>query len=587
MHKKLLASCGVSIAAVCSLAATICTPPPETSAISSRVDLELSDVVSIRILDKTATTAIDSLDLELVVTPTGAFTSDNFIVEAATSNRTGYKLYMSTDFQKGDPATYTTDLVNQEDDTYTIPTLGTGGVSLADFSQARGSSVNRWGYSLDNLTYDPVPAHNTTEEIGSSSTASAADRTDVYIGVNANMDKISGLYKNTLVFSGVANPIQTDYTLHFLPGTEESVTDLPTDQSVSEVSASHTFTIPSTAPSRVGYNFTGYTDGTTTYQPGSTITVMGEEDFTGSATLTAEWELASYTITVSNTNTTSGAASLTIPYGGSATVTVTPDSNYYLSSISCPSGYTCTGYTTGIDATNTQTVTVANNSTESGGTLSFTGALRAFTVSISNSNTSSGSPSITVPYGGSNTVTVTPTSGYYLSSVSCPSGYTCTGYSTGTSATGQQTVTVTNNNIASGGTLSFTGTLDTRTLAQKCSGASTGSTFMHSNVQYIKLNNGSNGACYTKTSQGTATFDNAATLCPSGTGVPSLSEFQSLINAYGSDGTIYNTTGWSGYYLSSTPDSLRYAYGLYVSSSRAGIDFGVRTDSYPVVCIVR
>ncbi|MBO7699352.1 fibrobacter succinogenes major paralogous domain-containing protein [Candidatus Saccharibacteria bacterium] len=291
MHKKLLASCGVSIAAVCSLTATICTPPPETSAISSRVDLELSDVVSIRILDKTATTAIDSLDLELVATPTGAFTSDNFIVEAATSNRTGYKLYMSTDFQSGDPAEYTTDLVNQEDGTYTIPPLGTGGVSLADFSQARGSYVNRWGYSLDNLTYDPVPAHDTTEEIGSSSTASAADRTDVYIGVNANMDKISGLYKNTLVFSGVANPIQTDYTLHFLPGTTDAVTGLPTDQSVSEISASHTFTIPSTAPSRVGYNFTGYTDGTNTYQPSDSITVLGGEDYTGSATLTAQWEV--------------------------------------------------------------------------------------------------------------------------------------------------------------------------------------------------------------------------------------------------------------------------------------------------------
>ena len=492
---------------------------------------------------------------------------------------------MSTDFQSGDPAEYTTDLVNQEDDTYTIPTLGTSGVSLADFSQARGSYVNRWGYSLDNLTYDPVPAHDTTEEIGSSSTASAADRTDVYIGVNANMDKISGLYKNTLVFSGVANPIQTDYTLHFLPGTTDTVTDLPTDQSVSEVSASHTFTIPSTAPSRVGYNFTGYTDGTNSYQPGSTITVMGEEDFTGSAALTAEWELASYTITVSNTNTTSGAASLTIPYGGSATVTVTPDSNYYLSSVSCPSGYTCTGYTTGVDATNTQTVTVANNSTESGGTLSFTGALRAFTVSISNSNTSSGSPSITVPYGGSNTVTVTPTSGYYLSSVSCPSGYTCSGYSTGTSATGMQTVTVTNNNTASGGTLSFTGTL--ATLAQTCNEATTGSTFVYSGKQYIKLNNGSNGACYTKTSQGTATFNNAASLCPSDTGVPTQGEFQSLINAYGSDGTIYNTTGWSGNYWSSTPRDSSRAYGLYVGSSLAYVHSFTRTGSVNVVCIVR
>ena len=213
--------------------------------------------------------------------------------------------------------------------------------------------------------------------------------------------------------------------------------------------------------------------------------------------------------------------------------------------------------------------------------------IASYTITISNTNTSSGSASISVPYGGSNTVTVTPSSGYYLSSVSCPSGYTCSGYNTGTSATGTQTVTVANNSTTSGGTLSFTGTLLRTPLQQACDNASTGSTFTYSGVQYIKLNNGSNGACYTKTSQGSATFNNAATLCPSGTGVPSQSEFQSLINAYGSGGTIYNTTGWSGDYWSSTPYDSYRAYELYVDSSYANLyDYG-RTASLSVVCIVR
>ncbi|MBO7699123.1 hypothetical protein J6S39_00340, partial [Candidatus Saccharibacteria bacterium] len=331
--------------------------------------------------------------------------------------------------------------------------------------------------------------------------------------------------------------------------------------------------------------FTGYTDGTTTYQPGDSITVLGGEDYTGSATLTAEWELASYTITISNTNTSSGSASISVPYGGSNTVTVTPNTGHYLSSVSCPSGYTCTGYSTGTSATGQQTVTVTNNNTAGGGTLGFVGTARTFTVSVSNTHTTSGANSISVPYGGSNTVTVTPSSGYYLSSVSCPSGYTCSGYGTGTSYTGQQTVTVTNNSTTSGGTLSFTGAA--LTLAQMCNNASTGGTFYYGSIQYIKLNNGSNGACYTKTSQGTATFDNAATLCPSGTGVPSQSEFQSLIDAYGGDGTIYNTTGWSGFYWSSTPYGSSYAYSLFVTSSFANIDFSYRTDSLSVVCIVR
>ena len=81
----------------------------------------------------------------------------------------------------------------------------------------------------------------------------------------------------------------------------------------------------------------------------------------------AMWQANTYTVTISNTNTTSSVASLTIPYGGSATVTVTPDSGFYLSTVSCPSGIACTGYNTGVNYTNTQTITVtissANNTT--------------------------------------------------------------------------------------------------------------------------------------------------------------------------------------------------------------------------------
>ena len=90
---------------------------------------------------------------------------------------------------------------------------------------------------------------------------------------------------------------------------------------------------------------------------------------------------------------------------------------------------------------------------------SFSYVTPSFTVTVTGTNTSVGASSLSIPYGGSKTVTVTPNSGYYLSAVSCPSGYTCSGYSTGASQTGQQTVTVTNNNTTSGGTLTFTGTL--------------------------------------------------------------------------------------------------------------------------------
>ncbi|MBQ6355437.1 hypothetical protein IJJ18_03455 [Candidatus Saccharibacteria bacterium] len=56
---------------------------------------------------------------------------------------------------------------------------------------------------------------------------------------------------------------------------------------------------------------------------------------------------------------------LTIPEGESKTITVTPDPGNYLSEVICPTGYTCTGYTT--DKSNTasamtQTITITNQS---------------------------------------------------------------------------------------------------------------------------------------------------------------------------------------------------------------------------------
>ncbi len=589
-HKPLTHKAFVLWVPLCLLAALSLFIPSASTISEENVDVNVNLVngVAIRILNSAATAEITELDLSATAAPTGTFVTDNFKVEVSTANKTGYKLYMNSSYQNPSTSTYTTDLVNQTNTSYTIPTVAADTTKSALSTAAPGTTnANKWAYSLDDATYSPVPANSVQTQIGSHDTPTAGTKTPVYIGMNVNVEKPSGVYKNQLTFSAVGNPVPTDYSLYFEPG-GTGVSGLPETMTASEVSASHTFTIPSAAPTRTGYNFTGYSDGASTYQPGDTITVQGDIDYTGSATLTAEWELASYTITISNTNTSSGSASISVPYGGSNTVTVTPNTGHYLSSVSCPSGYTCTGYSTGTSATGQQTVTVTNNNTAGGGTLGFVGTARTFTVSVSNTHTTSGANSISVPYGGSNTVTVTPSSGYYLSAVSCPSGYTCSGYGTGTSYTGQQTVTVTNNSTTSGGTLSFTGAA--LTLAQMCNNASTGGTFYYGSIQYIKLKTNSTGtttACYTKTSQGTATFDNAATLCPSDTGVPSQSEFQSLINAYGSDGTIYNTTGWYGNYWSSTSGD-DGAWRLEVYSSAAYFFYtGNRTASNYVVCIVR
>ena len=263
---------------------------PSASA-TSKARLELGNGVAIRVVDKTGQTEITNLNIDLCSTPTGAFVSDSFNIEVSTTNTTGYKLYMTTDYQIGQ--NYTTALVNIEDDAYTIPTLSSA-VSKADFSASGSSYVNKWGYSLDDTTYNPAPAHGTTDLIKNTSEGVNKELVPVYLGINADMSNPSATYRNLLVFSAIPNPIPIDYSLYFEPGTEDPVIDLPSTMTASEVAASHTFTIPSTAPSRTGYNFTGYLDEdtSTTYQPGDTITVIGNEQFVGSATLVAQWEVA-------------------------------------------------------------------------------------------------------------------------------------------------------------------------------------------------------------------------------------------------------------------------------------------------------
>ncbi len=364
-----------------SFCGSLSSSPNAFSISESHTDINVNLVngVAIRILNSAATAEITELDLSTTAAPTGTFVTDNFKVEVSTANKTGYKLYMNSSYQNPSTSTYTTDLVNQTNTSYTIPTVAAA-VSKTDLSTAAPgtTNANKWAYSLDDATYSPVPANSVQTQIGSHDTPTAGTKTPVYIGMNVNVEKPSGAYKNQLTFSAVGNPIPTDYTLYFEPG-GTGVSGLPETMTASEVSASHAFTIPSPAPTRSGYNFTGYSDGASTYQPGDTITVNGDIDYTGTATLTAQWDQL-YTVTISNTKTTSSAASVTMPKNGSATVNVTPNAGFYLASATCPQGYTCS-VNSGTSVTTQQTLTITNNNTASGGTANVKGVTRFWAIS--------------------------------------------------------------------------------------------------------------------------------------------------------------------------------------------------------------
>ena len=88
-------------------------------------------------------------------------------------------------------------------------------------------------------------------------------------------------------------------------------------------------------------------------------------------------------------------------------------------------------------------------------TLTVTGKLPEYQVTLTGSNVTINPSSVTIGYNSTNTATVTVENNYYLDSVTCTNGYTVTAQ-TGTSATDEQTVTINNNGNVGGSTCTFT-----------------------------------------------------------------------------------------------------------------------------------
>ncbi|MBQ2659532.1 hypothetical protein IJF85_00960 [Candidatus Saccharibacteria bacterium] len=346
---------------------------------------------------------LSASDLVLDLNPTSdapVFGSSDLSVTVYTTNTTGYYLTMTPTYQN----VATTNLTRTESLSGSYPTISTltSTTSPSTFASVSDSTTtNKWGYkvnttnlsTVDTTIYNPtiaasIPLNKTNTPINT------GDETDITFAAKVDSETPAGSYKVDLNFTAITNA--NTYSITFNPGSASSDSSLanmpsPNPQTGALESGSSTSIIlSSSTPTRAGYSFLGWcsvapttsnnadsctntTDGSgTTYQPGGSITIYTD---TPDITLYAMWGIDSYTITITNSNTSSSVNSLTIPYGGSATVTVTPASGYYLSAVSCPSGYTCSGYNTGTSYTGQQTVTVTNNGTTNGGTLSFTGAI--------------------------------------------------------------------------------------------------------------------------------------------------------------------------------------------------------------------
>ena len=356
--------------------------------------------------------------------------------------------------------------------TKTIPTISTG-TALTD---------NTWGFSKDSgNSFSPVPASASPVALFSTSSASSS-YFDVVYGVKTNSDLPSGNYTNDVVYT-VSLPSTCDaYTLKFDPdgGTIINSSYNYNDQTLDYGSL---INLSNYKPQKTGYTFAGWTNGSYSFTGDETSVDVNPSNLI-TDTLTAQWTANNYSITLNGNSATTQ---------NTATVYTTYNTNLYLDSaranvmttsanaitIPVKTGYTFGGYYSGSDGTGTQYITASGYATTDGinaakgytanSTWYAKWTAKTYTVTGSAGTGGSVTSSATVSYGGTTTLTVTPSSGYYLSAGSCTNGYTITGMTTGTSATSAQTVTINNNSKDSASTCSFTFT----TAAQDISSIST------------------------------------------------------------------------------------------------------------------
>ncbi|MBR2659657.1 hypothetical protein IKD60_02765, partial [Candidatus Saccharibacteria bacterium] len=431
---------------------TIILTAPTTSATSTienstglNLSVNISQVMSIRTLDSTATSDIASLNFAITPTPAGVRQTNTTVVDVATSNVSGYKLMMNSDYRtdgtssdETSSADFTTSLINTDS---TIAATEVGQISTSAGSST-ASSTSYWNYSKSwNETLGPegqtksfssttladtinpstnqpygttilenlaIPAKATPDTVRDDvDIATSSSQTSISVNVNAATDKSSGIYKNELVFTAIANPIPVDYTLTFNKNTEDTVANLPDPLTATTMATSYTFTIPDTsgegtlpAIEREGYNLVGWSTSATErqgsgsgpdglYVAGDTYTVVaddsGNPDYTthgtGNATLYAFWEEAFSCVanqicynpngadvvgemenqtTVYMTSTTSGGSTDSTALSGSTTEFTLYSPNY------SRTGYGFAGWNTKADGTGTmfgpnQTLTTSDS----------------------------------------------------------------------------------------------------------------------------------------------------------------------------------------------------------------------------------
>ena len=186
---------------------------------------------------------------------------------------------------------------------------------LKTIAPTTGDSLisNSWGYSINNgETFHAVPAKDETPATiyDSSSAASNADTVNVKYGVKLDANIPSGNYTNDILYTIAVKPECLSYTLKWdLNGgtgkTGASYSD-------TRIIYGSNINLTNYTPTRDGYTFSGWSNGTKTFT-GNETSVNINEDNANTITLTANWEVASY---IKDFSYTGSVQTFTVPHNG-------------------------------------------------------------------------------------------------------------------------------------------------------------------------------------------------------------------------------------------------------------------------------
>ena len=154
-----------------------------------------------------------------------SFYADFTSLTVNTNNATGYTLTMSD-------ADNDTSLKHSNSAAYQIPTVSSD-TNKSEFL------ANKWGYSLDDNLYKAIPSLATPTTL-MSSTAPTTDNFNFYVGTKIDNSMVSGLYKDKIVFSAVANYVPVQNTFGGITTMQEMTTQICTDETKPSKEATNT-----------------------------------------------------------------------------------------------------------------------------------------------------------------------------------------------------------------------------------------------------------------------------------------------------------------------------------------------------------